>query len=217
MKHFVTLAALAAMVSILSAGTPAEPIREKRVHASEKAMPHTAAKVRRFRTLDQYRRTHSHRAHRAHRVRRVHRIHRHFAGDKTVVHVDGTLKIQKRGRYVGNGWFVDDHGRYDEQYYEDTGWAHYTWIPWYARRQHGYRHYRRQWYLTYLYERAEFNDRHGYHYGYFDRYGFEFDGAFYRYDESYTYQDRLHGKGLFEHRFYRPIRRRVHRRYRWRG
>jgi hypothetical protein len=116
---------------------------------------------------------------------------------------------KKLGHYVGNGWFIDDHGQYDEQYKQADP---YLWVPSRsARRQHPYRHYRRQWYLTYLYEHAEFNDQHGFHYGYYDHRGFEFDTKFYEYDRSYTYQDRLHGKGLFEHRFYRPIRTYSHR------
>jgi len=58
--------------------------------------------------------------------------------------------------------------------------------------------------LSYLYERASFYDRYGYQYGYFSRRGFMFEGEFYRYDRSYTYRDRLRGRGLFDHRYYRP-------------
>jgi len=69
----------------------------------------------------------------------------------------------------------------------------------------GYRHTRRSWYLAYLYERAFFYDRYGYEYGYFNRNGFMFEGVFYRYDSGYTYADRLRGRGLFDHRYYRPF------------
>ena len=71
-------------------------------------------------------------------------------------------------------------------------------------RQQGYRHFKRGWYLAYRYDRASFYDRYGYHYGYFNRYGFEFDGIFYGYDRYYRYQDRMRGRGLFDNRYYMP-------------
>ena len=244
MKHIITLAALVALTSTLSATTPSELIRQARhpmidsdrsaqhhrevsprkktahrvapahrvrSHAKPKAKPraHSGAKVRHFMTLDQYRRGRQHKRKVARHARR------HTASRRHATQTHGKLNSEKLGRYVGNGWFVDDRGQYDEQYREPNG-DRYIWVPSHSRRQRSYRHYRRQWYLTYLYERAEFDDKHGYHYGYFDRFGFEFDGQFYYYDRAYTYQDRLHGKGLFEHRFYRPIRRRAHRRHTWR-
>ena len=244
MKHIITLAALAALTSTLSATTPTDLIRQARhpmidsdrsgqhhreaspqkkaahrvapahrvrSHTKPKAKPlaHAGAKVRHFRTLDQYRRGHQHK-------RKVTRQARqHTVSRKHATQTHGKPNKKKLGRYVGNGWFVDDRGQYDEQYRKPNG-DRYIWVPSHSRRQRGYRLYRRQWYLTYLYERAKFDDKHGYHYGYFDRFGFEFDGQFYYYDRAYTYQDRLHGKGLFEHRFYRPIRRRAHRRHTWR-
>jgi len=226
MKRIITLAALAAMTSQIHAATASDLIRQmhgvsehrtepaarlhsvrthpvarqhlKKRHAQNNrtAKPNRPAIRRHFRTLDQYRHAHRNARNVHHRLSQ-HRMPapKHFAqhGGK------------KMGRYVGNGWFEDEHGQYDEQYQNNDG---YLWIPSQSRRQHGYRHYRRQWYLTYLYEHAEFDDKHGYHYGYFDRRGFVFDGQYYRYDRAYTYQDRLHGKGLFEHRFYRPIRHR---------
>ncbi len=241
MKHIITLAALAALTSTLSATTPSELIQQVRNHmtypersiqhhrevtprkgmahtvtpvhrvrnhtkSQSKPLAHSGAKVRHFRTLDQYRRGNQHTVYPTHHVRR------HTASRKHATPSRGKTNTGKLGHYVGNGWFVDDQGQYDEQYHNPGG-DRYIWVPSHHRRQHGYRHYRRQWYLTYLYERAAFDDKHGYHYGYFDRFGFEFDGQFYYYDRAYTYQDRLHGKGLFEHRFYRPIRRGVHRRY----
>jgi hypothetical protein len=119
---------------------------------------------------------------------------------------------------VGNGWYVDEHGQYDEQYTESCT----TEVV--KRRHHrpqkAFRYYRRQWYLTYLWEHASFVDQHGYFYGTFDVRGFYFEGKYYRYDRAYTYQDRLHGKGLFEHRFYRPRHhraRRNHTRREWAG
>ena len=238
MKHIIIIAALAAMTTQINAATASDLIREKNSrhrihnnhdrHATEttrhyaptkrwvkhqekpkvkavnrqaKVNHHKHAIKRSFRTLNQYRRT-RHATHPTHQ-----RPTKHFVSNH------GKHAGKKMGRYVGNGWFEDEHGQYDEQYQNDNG---YLWIPSKTRHQHGYHYYRRQWYLTYLYEYAEFDDKHGYHYGYFDRRGFVFDGEYYRYDRAYTYQDRLHGKGLFEHRFYRPIHRRAHRRHTWR-
>ena len=58
---------------------------------------------------------------------------------------------------------------------------------------------------AYRYDRASFSDRHGYYYGYFDRRGYMFEGEFYRYDRFYSYRDRMRGKELFGHRYYRPV------------
>lgn len=71
-------------------------------------------------------------------------------------------------------------------------------------RQKGYRHFKRGWYLAYRYDRASFYDRYGYNYGYFNRYGFEFDGIFYAYDRYYGYRDRMRGRGLFDRDYYMP-------------
>jgi hypothetical protein len=211
---------LATWVGTLGATTPSELIAQHRAqsapavvrtHTSPSATPAVAAshaertertpKTRRFRTLGEYRRIDPVRSDRS--LTRKHRTSKpkHRADARRF----GTSRTShKLGHYVGDGWFVDDNGRYDEEF---DARPDRLWVPTVHRPQHGYRHYRRQWYLTYLYERAHFTDAHGYYYGYFDRYGFEFDGVFYAYDRSYTYQDRLHGKGLFEHRFYRPQRR----------
>ena len=71
-------------------------------------------------------------------------------------------------------------------------------------RQPGYRYFKRGWELAYLYDRASFYDSYGYHYGYFNRHGYYFDGIFYRYDRDYTFRDRARGKGLFDNRYYMP-------------
>jgi hypothetical protein len=205
MKRVITTLALIIWAIPLSAATPADLIQhvrdrldirqehagrsqKKHTHRSPQNLSHHSAKKRHFRTLSEYRYTRQHA----------------IQDGKRPQHRAVSSKNQKLGHYVGNGWFVDDDGQYDEQYQSQTR-DRYIWVPSHSRRQHAYRHYRRQWYLTYLYEHATFNDRHGYHYGYFDRYGFVFDGQFYFYDRFYTYHDRLHGKGLFEHRFYRPM------------
>ena len=67
-----------------------------------------------------------------------------------------------------------------------------------------HRRSRRGWVLAYRYDRAEFFDRDGFYYGYFNRDGYFFEGVFYRYDYSYTYRDRVRGRGLFDRYYYRP-------------
>ncbi|MFT7880308.1 MAG: hypothetical protein ABXS91_07945 [Sulfurimonas sp.] len=54
--------------------------------------------------------------------------------------------------------------------------------PSHAFTQRGYRFTKRGWKLAYRYDRAPFYDRYGYHYGYFNRHGYYFEGQFYRYD-----------------------------------
>lgn len=69
-----------------------------------------------------------------------------------------------------------------------------------------YRDFDPFWYRGYRYERLPFFDRYGYFYGYFNEIGYFFEGIFYRYDRYYTYRDRLRGRGLFDHFYYRPFR-----------
>ncbi len=72
------------------------------------------------------------------------------------------------------------------------------------RFERAHRYSRRGWVLAYRYDRAGFFDRNGFYYGYFNRYGYFFEGVFYRYDYSYTYRDRIRGRGLFDRYYYRP-------------
>lgn len=76
--------------------------------------------------------------------------------------------------------------------------------PYHRSKQRGYRYAKRGWELAYRYDRAPFYDRHGYYYGYFNRYGYSFEGQFYHYDKGYTYQDRIRGKELFGPHYYMP-------------
>jgi hypothetical protein len=87
--------------------------------------------------------------------------------------------------------------RYAYSYYDDRRYEN--------RRSRGFRHYKHRWYTAYRYERASFYDNEGFYYGYFNRRGYTFEGEFYRYDRYYSYQDRLRGKGLFVHRYFRPV------------
>ena len=154
------------------------------------------AKRRHFRSAKEFRRIYGERAERRSRKYRGHTA------------VAPHRKILSSAGRRANRW--SDTRRISRKWQPsscESGWGessglYESWEPRHAQR--GYRHTRRNWYLTYLYERASFYDRHGYRYGYFSRRGFMFEGEFYRYDRYYTYRDRLRGRGLFEHRYYRP-------------
>jgi hypothetical protein len=93
----------------------------------------------------------------------------------------------------------DRYSRWDDSFDYDEPSYHY--------RHYGtpHRDFRRGWVLAYKYDRAEFYDRDGFHYGYFNRYGYMFEGEFYRYDRYYRYRDRVRGRGLFDRYYYRPV------------
>lgn len=108
----------------------------------------------------------------------------------------------------------EDFQRHHRLYRDPIPRVHYTGvhseffygIPRPHRIQFGRIHSqpKRGWILAYRYDRAAFFDRNGFYYGYFNRYGYYFEGIFYRYDRFYSYRDRLRGKGLFDRYFYRP-------------
>jgi len=154
------------------------------------------AKRRRFRTAKEFRRVYGQRIDK--RERR-HGNHSFISAHRKIFSNTDRRENRRSGtRQRSRGWQSDSYGR---------GWGdgdgfYGNWEPRHVHR--GYRHTRRNWYLTYLYERASFYDRHGYKYGYFSRRGFMFEGEFYRYDRYYSYRDRLRGRGLFERRYYRP-------------
>jgi len=93
--------------------------------------------------------------------------------------------------------------RHNKRYVQDS-WVDEGWEYPRGPRQRGYNHFKRGWYLAYKYDRAAFYDRYGYAYGYFNRYGFEFDGIFYAYDRYYGFRDRVRGRGLFGRSYYMP-------------
>jgi len=70
--------------------------------------------------------------------------------------------------------------------------------------QYPYRQSKRGWQLAYKYDRDFFYDKYGYHYGYFNKNGYTFEDIFYRYDRTYTYRDRVKGRGLFGRGYYMP-------------
>jgi hypothetical protein len=102
------------------------------------------------------------------------------------------------------------HREYAPTHYRERGYDDriYDFDRPYWYRHHGrsYRHPKRGWILAYRYDRAAFYDRDGFHYGYFNRYGFMFEGEFYRYDRYYRYRDRIRGRGLFDRYYYRPAK-----------
>ncbi len=113
--------------------------------------------------------------------------------------------LRNRKTHVRNNTaniYRERHRNRHKEYYNNY---RYETIPYYTNiRQKGYRNFKRGWYLAYKYDRAVFNDRYGYHYGYFNRHGYYFEGMFYRYDREYRYNDRVRGKGIFDNRYYIP-------------
>ena len=96
--------------------------------------------------------------------------------------------------------------RYNNHYKNYHHKRHHTNHIYYPKHQRGYRHPKRNWFYAYRYTKADFVDRYGFYYGYFDRRGYMFEGDFYRYDRDYRYQDRLRGRGLFDrHLYYAPL------------
>jgi hypothetical protein len=71
-------------------------------------------------------------------------------------------------------------------------------------RQTGLVYFINSWYFIYQDRHAPFYDQYGYFYGFFNQFGYYFEGIFYAYDRNYTYEDRLRGKGLFDDRYYEP-------------
>ena len=71
---------------------------------------------------------------------------------------------------------------------------------------HPHRFFKRRWVLAYRYDQASFVDRYGYRYDRFDRYGFTFEGYYFRYNARYRYRDRVRGRGYFDRFYYAPLR-----------
>jgi hypothetical protein len=110
--------------------------------------------------------------------------------------------VQRNAKYYGN------HDRYtNSRYGYNSGYQNIDrYNPYHVKPQRGYRHPKKSWFYAYRYTKADFVDRYGFYYGYFDRRGYMFEGEFYRYDRDYRYQDRLRGRGLFDRRvYYAPL------------
>ncbi len=166
-------------------------VQKKHMRKMDKKLAHKKAMKRSFQTHEEFKRMKKHHTKRVH-----HRPHK-----KRIKH----LHENRHNRNVNLLKRSSRYNRYHDDYadYERDDYSEYDRYQ--NHRARGYRHTRNSWYLAYKYEKASFYDRHGYYYGYFNRRGYIFEGDFYRYDRYYTYRDRLRGKGLFEHRFYRPI------------
>jgi hypothetical protein len=140
---------------------------------------------------------------------------RHFKNKKEFEHQKVQKKyIQKSHKQVSQHLQTKHQKRYktthdrNRRYYDPTydySYGYYDNAP-YRHRPYGrtYHHPKHGWVLAYKYDRAEFYDRDGFHYGYFNRYGYMFEGEFYRYDRYYRYHDRVRGRGLFDRYYYRP-------------
>jgi len=129
---------------------------------------------------------------------RTFKTHKEFKRmqQKKVTHSNVKRTASKNMRYNTGHYENGRNYGYSEstRYYDDYR----------PTRQRGYNHPKRGWVLAYRYDRASFYDNEGSFYGYFNRYGYYFEGVFYRYDRYYTYRDRVRGRGLFNHRYYMP-------------
>ena len=123
--------------------------------------------------------------------RKHHGMIKNHPNKKVIVHKNSkyyTDGYHHSSRYHHNTRYTNRYGRYDMQL------------------QRGYRYFNQNWFYAYRYGKADFVDRYGFYYGYFDRRGYMFEGEFYRYDRDYRYQDRLRGRGLFDrHIYYKPL------------
>ena len=112
-------------------------------------------------------------------------------------------KLKKRDTVKRNFRTHNEFKRVKKQHRNGYHKMHHKPVKKYYNHR-GYRHYRQAWYDDFYYDRASFYDRYGYYYGYFNRIGYFLEGIFYRYDRYYTFRDRVRGKGIFDHRYYRP-------------
>ncbi len=183
-KFLLIAAALLFSFQTLQAKSHYEEIEKVDISKLDRYYTSHTAKKRTFRTKEAFKRVKAHHT----KTRHVEQKHnRHIASAPARVHPN---RYHPKSR-----WYND---RYDngEDYYG-------RYIP---RRQYerAHRRTKRGWVLAYRYDRADFFDRDGFYYGYFNRYGYFFEGEFYRYDYSYTYRDRVRGRGLFDRYYYRP-------------
>jgi hypothetical protein len=129
-----------------------------------------------------------------------HQAHkRTFHSKKEFIHKKKMQRSTLRKQIIHNNMRYPSNKSYDNGYFYSQEQKRVA-----TPRQRGYRYSKRGWMLAYRYDRASFYDNEGYHYGYFNRHGYYFEGVFYRYDRDYTYQDRVRGRGLFDYRYYMP-------------
>ncbi|BAF72196.1 hypothetical protein [Sulfurovum sp. NBC37-1] len=177
----LTLMGLALISTILLEAKP-QPMSEVKIQQLDRQLTQQKAKHRKFQTKEEFKR-HRRYLNNVHHPKQYH----HSNSPSRYNHPTGARYKQKQ-RYTE---------RYSEVFYgipRDNN----------TQYEHGHRHFKRGWVLAYRYDRAAFYDQNGFYYGYFNRYGYYFEGVFYRYDRFYGYHDRLKGKGLFDRYFYRP-------------
>jgi len=192
MRKIISAIAIAilATVSTQASTQPNEPMSQKKIKRLDRQL--TAPLSRHFKSISEYKRYKNFKAtapRRAYNQRRV--------GDIDTYHAHFEARWSDDRGYG----YRDSDDRYSDDRYRDD------WDDGYTKKiikQHGYKYTKRGWYLAYRFDRAEFNDQYGYHYGYFNKYGFFFDGEFYAYDRYYGYRDRVRGKGVFDGLYYMP-------------
>jgi len=173
-----TIVLTGALVGLLTHTASAEILSPKKVQKLDRVLNRHKAVPKRFRTQKEYQQRHR-------------RTKAHLNKKVSKKYARKTLQHPSRKR-------VGAHSNTQREWYpEERVYPR-------GERQHGYRHFKRGWYLAYRYDRASFYDRYGYKYGYFNQNGFYFDGVFYGYDRYYRYRDRARGKGLFERSYYMP-------------
>jgi hypothetical protein len=134
--------------------------------------------------------------HKKHNKKSMEKHHKKVIANKHIKHSEKRYH-NKHNRYHSSRYH---HDRYHNSRYRNT-YGIFDVEP-----QRGYRYLQRSWFYAYRYGKADFVDRYGFYYGYFNRRGYMFEGEFYRYDRDYRYQDRIRGRGLFDrHIYYRPL------------
>lgn len=190
------------LTTLFSANTLSPTITEKNV----KIDPDTKLVQKQYRTDKKYFKKRDKQLSKKRAMKRKFKTHDefkkmkyHHANKKLTKHSIENVSHKRSQRHSN---YTSDRYTEGRRYYRDND-RRYSKDRHYQTR--GHRHTRNSWYLAYRYERASFYDRYGYYYGYFNRHGYLFEGDFYRYDRYYTYRDRVRGKGLFDHRYYRPV------------
>lgn len=196
MKRFISAITVVAFMLVgLSIGASAQqapstkPLKASKIQNMDKKLTKRKTIKRSFKSQREFQRTKQNR--RAPQNRTTRRAERRVdSGNRA-----NSAFNSGRARGIEKRRYVEDDYRYEDDWnYPRT-------------RQHGYSSFKRGWYLAYRYDRASFNDRYGYHYGYFNRHGFYFDGVFYAYDRHYRYKDRMRGRGTFDNKYYMPTNR----------
>ncbi len=193
MKRFISAIKVAAFMfvglSVVASAQQApsiQPLKASKIQNMDKKLTKRKTIKRSFKSQREFKRTKQKR--RAPQNRTIKRAERRVNSDNRTNDIFNGRRVKR----VEERRYVEDDYRYEDNWnYPRT-------------RQQGYHNFKRGWYLAYRYDRASFNDKYGYHYGYFNRHGFYFDGLFYAYDRYYRYKDRIRGRGAFDNKYYMP-------------